>query len=197
MRLHYWACDHTEIEAANPTCCFIQAQYSDTKPTRPSTDLTEPSAWLCSQQSTDLLSHWLDWTGQSRGRCYTVAGPVKADDDAILPLDRAKQKTMLYCCWSGQSRRRCYTAAGPGKAGDDPILSLDHTMQRTMLVSVAGPHKAGDDAILPLDHTKQGTMLYCRWTTQSRGRCCTAAGPHKAGDDPSACRWTTQSRGRC
>ena len=81
-------------------------------------------------------------------------------------------------------------ATGPHKAGDDAILPLDHTKQGTMLVSVAGPHKAG-------------TMLYCRWTTQSRGRCYTAAGPHKAGDDAILpldhikqgtmlyCRWTT------
>ena len=79
-----------------------------------------------------------------------AAGPGKAEDDAILPLELAKQKTMLNCRWTGKGRGRCYTAAGACKVE----LAKQKTMPK-----------------LPLDRERQRTMLYCLWSLQSRRRC--------------------------
>ena len=38
-------CCHTEIEVADPTLHLTQSQYTDTEPTRPSTDPISPGAW--------------------------------------------------------------------------------------------------------------------------------------------------------
>ena len=44
-------CCHTEIGIAHQTFYLTQSQYTDTKPTSLSTDLTTPAAWLGSQCS--------------------------------------------------------------------------------------------------------------------------------------------------
>ena len=38
-------CCHTEVEAADPTFYLTQSQYTDTRPTSPSTDPITPGAW--------------------------------------------------------------------------------------------------------------------------------------------------------
>ena len=46
-----FTCCHTEIEVADPTFYLTQSQYTDTRPTSPSTDPKTPGAWQGSHWS--------------------------------------------------------------------------------------------------------------------------------------------------
>ena len=46
-----FTCCHTEIKVADPTFHLIQSQFTDTRPTSPSTDPTIPGAWQGSHWS--------------------------------------------------------------------------------------------------------------------------------------------------
>ena len=81
-----YTCCHTEIEVANQTFYLTQSQYTDTRPTSPSTDPLTPSAWQGSHWSTHFSNPWYDWTCKkihstsrnqtqvcrSRGGCFTT-----------------------------------------------------------------------------------------------------------------------------
>ena len=49
-----FTCCHTEIEAADPTLHLTQSQYTDTRPTSPSTDPITPGAWQGSHWSANF-----------------------------------------------------------------------------------------------------------------------------------------------
>ena len=49
-----FACCHTEIEVANQTFYLTQSQYTDTGPTRPSTDPIMPGLWQGSHWSANF-----------------------------------------------------------------------------------------------------------------------------------------------
>ena len=53
-------CCHTETEAADPTFYLTLSQYTDTRPTSPSSDPITPGAWQGSRWS--IFSHWYDST---------------------------------------------------------------------------------------------------------------------------------------
>ena len=75
-------CCHTEIEAADPTFCLTQSQYTDTGPTSPSADPITPGAWQGSHWSADF-----EVTGMTRPRKNPVASGIRTRD---LPLSRRK-----------------------------------------------------------------------------------------------------------
>ena len=60
-------CCHTEVEVADQTFYLTQSQYTDTRPTSPSTDPRTPGAWQGSHWSANVLSHWYDWTRKNPG----------------------------------------------------------------------------------------------------------------------------------
>ena len=49
-----FTCCHTEIEVADQTFYLTQSQYTDTRPTSPSTDPIMPSAWQGSHRSANF-----------------------------------------------------------------------------------------------------------------------------------------------
>ena len=75
-----FTCCHTEIEAAYPTFYLTQSQYTDTRPTSPSTDPITPGAWQGSHWSANF---WV--TGMIRPRKHPGASGIRTRD---LPLSR-------------------------------------------------------------------------------------------------------------
>ena len=61
-------CCHTEIEAAEQTFHLIQSQYTDTRPTTPSTDPMMPGTWQGSPLECQFLSHWYDLSPEKSSR---------------------------------------------------------------------------------------------------------------------------------
>ena len=57
-----FTCCHTEIEVADQTFHLTQSQYTDTGPTRSSTDPITPGAWQCNPLECQFLSHRYDST---------------------------------------------------------------------------------------------------------------------------------------
>ena len=72
--LNNCTCCHTQTEAACRTCCLVQSQFIDSRPTTPRIDSTKPSVWRCSHKNICLLVACL--TSQqsvsvSQGRIYS------------------------------------------------------------------------------------------------------------------------------
>ena len=75
-----FTCYHTEIEVADRTFHLIQSQYTDTRPTSPSTDTVTPGAWQSSGWSTNFLV-----SGMTRPRENPTASGIRTPE---LPLSR-------------------------------------------------------------------------------------------------------------
>ena len=73
-------CCLTEIEVADQTFHFTQSQYTDTRPTSPSTDPIAPGAWQGSHWSANF-----EVTGMTWPRKKTSASRIRTRD---LPLPR-------------------------------------------------------------------------------------------------------------
>ena len=63
---HSCTCCNSEIDVADPTFYLTQSQYTDTRPTSPSTDPMMPGAWQGSRFECQFLSQWFEglaaWT---------------------------------------------------------------------------------------------------------------------------------------
>ena len=71
---------HTGIEVADQTFHLTQSQYTDTRPTRPSSDSIIPGAWQGSHWSTNF-----EVTGMTRPLANPGASGIRTRD---LPLSR-------------------------------------------------------------------------------------------------------------
>ena len=78
-------CYHTEIKVVDQTFHLTQSQYTDTRPTRPSTDPIMPGAWQGSQPTEcQFLSHWYDSTPKkSRRKRDLNPGSSALEADAL------------------------------------------------------------------------------------------------------------------
>ena len=75
-----FTCCHTEIEVADQTFYLTQSQYTDTRPTSPSTDPIMPGAWQGSHWSANF-----EVTGMIRPPKNPSASGIQTRD---LPLSR-------------------------------------------------------------------------------------------------------------
>ena len=112
--LRQFTCCHTEIEVADQIFHLTQSQYTDTRPTSPSTDPITPGAWQGSHWECQFLSHWYDSTlkkSQRKQDSNPGSSTVKAD---ALPLgqwgdrggERERECAHVCECVCGQTSCR-------------------------------------------------------------------------------------------
>ena len=82
-----FTCCHTEIEVADQTFYLTQSQYTDTRPTSPSTDNITPSAWQGSHWSANF-----EVTGMTRAQKNLGPSGIQTLD---LPMMMMMTTTMI------------------------------------------------------------------------------------------------------
>ena len=87
---------HTEIEVADQTFYFTQSQYTDTRPTSPSTDPVMPGA----RQGSLFLSHWCDSTRKkSRRKQDSNPGSSAPMADALTTRPARRFSGVVTACF--------------------------------------------------------------------------------------------------
>ena len=115
---------HTEIEVADGACFLAQSQYSDIRPTRPSTDPITPDVLQGIATRVQLLSHWHNSTVGSG----LFVGCLTSQQQASVSQGRICSDNFTCChtevevadptFYLTQSQ---YTDTGPTSPSADPI----------------------------------------------------------------------------